>query len=88
MAWNAPGQWKTPLNPKKNDESSFPGLQPAASPEVNTKIEYHELQQNELVALEAIYGEDFVTHTGAHSAWKVGFPLSPPVVAFLPHGNS
>ncbi|KAH7008448.1 anticodon binding domain of tRNAs-domain-containing protein [Ilyonectria destructans] len=70
MAWNAPGQWKTPLNPKKNDESSFPGLQPAASPEVNTKIEYHELQQNELVALEAIYGEDFVMHTGAHSAWK------------------
>ncbi|KAK7432526.1 eukaryotic translation initiation factor 2-alpha kinase [Neonectria magnoliae] len=70
MARNASGVWKTPLNPQKNDESSFPGLQPAPSPEVNTKIEYHELQQNELLALEAIYGEDFVMHTGAHSAWK------------------
>ncbi|KAI5461476.1 anticodon binding domain of tRNAs-domain-containing protein [Mariannaea sp. PMI_226] len=71
MAWKAPGAWKSPLHhPKTNDESSFPDLQPASSPEVHTKIEYYELQQNELVALEAIYGEDFVMHKGAPSAWK------------------
>lgn len=60
------------LNLNKNEnESSFPGLQPGASPEVATKFEYEELQQNEILALEAIYGEDFVMHTGTHSAWKV-----------------
>ncbi|EEU44810.1 uncharacterized protein NECHADRAFT_71976 [Fusarium vanettenii 77-13-4] len=70
MAWQS-GVWKSPLNlTKNNDESSFPGLQPAASPEATNKIEYEELQQNELLALEAIYGEDFVMHTGTHSAWK------------------
>lgn len=71
MAWQS-GVWKSPLNlSKNNDESSFPGLQPAASPEATNKIEYEELQQNELLALEAIYGEDFVMHSGTHSAWKV-----------------
>ncbi|UPK95151.1 hypothetical protein LCI18_006086 [Fusarium solani-melongenae] len=70
MAWQS-GVWKSPLNlSKNNDESSFPGLQPAASPEATNKIEYDELQQNELLALEAIYGEDFVMHSGTHSAWK------------------
>ncbi|KAF4976049.1 hypothetical protein FZEAL_7227 [Fusarium zealandicum] len=70
MARRASGVWKTPLNINKNDESSFPGLQPAPSPEVTNKIEYEELQQNELLALEAIYGEDFIKHAGTHSAWK------------------
>jgi len=46
-----------------------------ASPEVN-KIEYGELQQNELLALEAIYGDDFVMHTETQKAWKV--PLKNP----------
>lgn len=72
MAWKAPGSWKTPLTlPKNNDDSTFPGLQPASSPEVHTKIEYDELQQNEILALGAIYGEDFVMHPEAQSAWKV-----------------
>lgn len=35
------------------------------------KIEYEELQQNELLALEAIYGDDFVQHAAANSAWQV-----------------
>ncbi|KAJ4255420.1 eukaryotic translation initiation factor 2-alpha kinase [Fusarium torreyae] len=43
---------------------------PAASPEVTNKIEYEELQQNELLALEAIYGDDFVMNSGTQSAWK------------------
>lgn len=62
---------------KKNDDSTFPGLKPAPSPEITTKIEYDELQQNELVALEAIYGDDFVMQKGPHSAWKVECPMSP-----------
>ena len=70
MALKQSGVWKTPLNNNKN-ESSFPDLQPAASPEVTNKIEYEELQQNELLALEAIYGDDFVMNPGTQSAWKV-----------------
>ncbi|GKT49171.1 eIF-2-alpha kinase GCN2 [Colletotrichum spaethianum] len=60
MAWKSSGVWKKPIDlPQTNrDDSSFPGLKPKG-PEAATKIEYEELQQNELIALEAIYGEDF-----------------------------
>lgn len=78
MAGKQSGVWNTPSGLKNNkNESSFPGLLPAvASPEANNKIEYGELQQNELLALEAIYGDDFVMHTETQSAWKV--PLKNP----------
>jgi RWD domain len=70
MAWNAAGAWKKPLNvAKKNDESSFPGLKPA-TPESIPKIQYEELQQDELTALEAIYGDDFVRHKETQT-WQV-----------------
>jgi translation initiation factor 2-alpha kinase 4 len=72
MAWKAPGQWKTPLTRQSNDDSSFPGLKPSG-PEAAAKIEYEELQQNELLALEAIYGEDFIRHSATNSAWQVRF---------------
>ncbi|KAF5713806.1 PEK GCN2 kinase [Fusarium globosum] len=76
MAGKQSGVWNTPSGLKNNkNESSFPGLLPAvASPEVNNKIEYGELQQNELLALEAIYGDDFVMHTETQSAWKKSEP--------------
>jgi translation initiation factor 2-alpha kinase 4 len=75
MAWNASGAWKIPVtnNPNVN-ESNFPGLKPLASPEATTKVEYAELQENELLALEAIYGEDFVNLTAEQGAWKVSSP--------------
>ncbi|PQK15440.1 hypothetical protein BB8028_0005g09530 [Beauveria bassiana] len=69
MAWQSTGAWKSPLVKQSEDDSSFPGLKPT-SPEATNKIEYEELQQNELLALEAIYGEDFIQHSGTHSAWK------------------
>lgn len=69
MAWKKPGILTgPPKNPK--DDSSFPGLKPAGA-DASTKIEYEELQRNEIFALEAIYGDDFIQHTAAHSAWKV-----------------
>ncbi|KAF6819783.1 hypothetical protein CSOJ01_01190 [Colletotrichum sojae] len=76
MAWKASGVWNKPINlsPNKNrDDSSFPGLKPR-SPEATSKIEYDELQQNELIALEAIYGDDFVKHAETQSAWKRSEP--------------
>lgn len=72
MAWKKPGILTgPPKNPK--DDSSFPGLKPTGT-DATTKIEYEELQRNEIFALEAIYGDDFIQHTAAHSAWKVFYP--------------
>ncbi|KAK5993640.1 Serine/threonine-protein kinase ppk28-like protein [Cladobotryum mycophilum] len=71
MAWNAPKAWTAPAN--KKDDSSFPGLKPSG-PEAPAKIEYEELQRDEIFALEAIYGDDFIQHTAAHSAWKKSEP--------------
>ena len=71
MASKASGVWKSPLNsPNNEDDTSFPGLKPTG-PDTAWKIQYHELQQNELLALEAIYGEDFVMHTSPQTAWQV-----------------
>ncbi|OAA36278.1 Serine/threonine-protein kinase, GCN2 [Metarhizium rileyi] len=69
MAWQAPGTKKKTLPKAGNDDSGFPGLEPT-TPDAASKIEYEELQQNELLALEAIYGDDFVKHVDTHSAWK------------------
>ncbi|PHH90491.1 hypothetical protein CDD83_3524 [Cordyceps sp. RAO-2017] len=74
MAGKPSGIWKSPLNNKQaRDDASFPGLKPT-NPDVTTKIEYEELQENELLALEAIYGDDFVKHSDAPSAWKKAEP--------------
>lgn len=74
MAWNPSRARGTPQLDKipAPKDLSFPGLQ-ATSPSVTTpRIEYEELQQNEVLALEAIYGEDFKNHTKDHQgAWKV-----------------
>lgn len=72
MTWKTTGAWKNPITKPNNDDSSFPGLKPTTPDTNNIKIENEELQQNELLALEAIYGEDFVKHSGTNSAWQVG----------------
>ncbi|RDA82916.1 hypothetical protein CP532_6051 [Ophiocordyceps camponoti-leonardi (nom. inval.)] len=55
------------------DEKGFPGLK-SSRPEAATRIEYQELQQNEILALEAIYGQDFVKHDDVLGAWKKADP--------------
>jgi translation initiation factor 2-alpha kinase 4 len=74
MAWNGAGARKTPIvtSPNKNqNDTSFPGLRPHGQ-DTGARIEYEELQQNEVMALEAIYADDFVNHTSEQqSAWKV-----------------
>ncbi|KAL1902668.1 eukaryotic translation initiation factor 2-alpha kinase [Sporothrix stenoceras] len=81
---------KKPLKPnnKKDDSTSFPGLkqnnanknnnnaaanQPQDQPG-DAKTQYEERQQDEVTVLEAIYGDDFVQHKAAHSAWKKSEP--------------
>lgn len=77
MAWNASGTCKTPTSTHAHthNDASFPGLRPE-TPDALHKNDHTELQENELVALEAIYGDDFVNHTGEQTAWKV--PLYTP----------
>ena len=90
MTGKPTGAWNKPSIklPKTRDDSSFPGLTPASasSPEIATKLEYEERQKDEVLALEAIYGEDFVKHTQTHSVWKVSTiprPHSHPLLAPL-----
>lgn len=60
-------------NPQKNIEKneSNQGLSGLPSPAL--KASYEERQQDEITALEAIYGDDFVIKA-AHSAWKKAEP--------------
>jgi translation initiation factor 2-alpha kinase 4 len=80
MAWKTPaGQRKPPPKQqpaKKNGDSSFPGLKSAGpeGPKQVQKTKYEELQQNEVMVLQAIYGDDFTEHKAAHSAWKKSEP--------------
>lgn len=76
MAWNpSSGAWKSPpitSTPAVND-SSFPGLKPVTS--ADTKFENNNIQENELLVLEAVYGEDFANLTADQGAWKVMNPI-------------
>jgi len=69
MAWKTPAGQKKPSQPaKKKEDGSFPGLKVAGESEIKTP--YEELQLDEVTALQAIYGDDFIEHKAA-SAWKV-----------------
>jgi translation initiation factor 2-alpha kinase 4 len=54
---------------KQNGTESFPGLKSPGTP--TSQTQYHELQKNEVMVLQAIYGDDFIEHSTAHSAWHV-----------------
>ncbi|KAL2131318.1 hypothetical protein VTI74DRAFT_5278 [Chaetomium olivicolor] len=67
------GNKKKPAQkPKQSGRESFPGLKSPGP--TAPKTQYQELQQDELFALKAIYGEDFTEHTAAHSAWQKSEP--------------
>lgn len=62
-------------NAQKNVEKNEPNqaLPVAGLPSPALKASYEERQQDEITALEAIYGDDFVIKA-AHSAWKKAEP--------------
>lgn len=80
MAWKKPAGKKKPAQqqtPKKNNEANatFPGLKaPGQTPPAKTH--YQEVQESEVMVLQAIYGEDFTQHEAAHGAWQVRSILS------------
>ncbi|KAI1214998.1 serine/threonine-protein kinase gcn2 [Annulohypoxylon truncatum] len=74
MAWKPTGPWKGPkqLNTKTNDPT-YPGLKPA-SPDVGPKTQYTDVQNEEIMVLQAIYGDDYIEHKAANTAWKKSEP--------------
>ncbi|KAK4142286.1 anticodon binding domain of tRNAs-domain-containing protein [Dichotomopilus funicola] len=64
---------KKPTKQAQQDGSEgFPGLKSPGQPATNTK--YQDLQEQEVMVLQAIYGEDFIEHTAAHTAWHKSEP--------------
>ncbi|KAI0885185.1 serine/threonine-protein kinase gcn2 [Annulohypoxylon maeteangense] len=74
MASKPTGPWKGPkqLNTKTNDPT-YPGLKPA-SPDVGPKTQYTDVQNEEIMVLQAIYGDDYIEHKAANTAWKKSEP--------------
>ncbi|VBB76175.1 Putative Serine/threonine-protein kinase GCN2 [Podospora comata] len=64
------GQKKAPPQTKKNGTESFPGLKGPGPAQPAVKTQYQEKQADEVIALAAIYGEDFIQHSAPHGAWK------------------
>ncbi|KAI1754479.1 serine/threonine-protein kinase gcn2 [Xylaria castorea] len=75
MAWKTPGPWKVPQQPnyKRHDDSNRPGLSPT-SPDTGPKTHYIDTQNEEIMVLKAIYGDDYVEHKAANTAWKKSEP--------------
>jgi translation initiation factor 2-alpha kinase 4 len=63
--------WGTTQMTPTASGSSYPGLQPVTANETVHKQQYEEIQQDELLALASIYGEDFQSIETKGSAWKV-----------------
>ncbi|KAM7217902.1 Serine/threonine-protein kinase GCN2 [Rhypophila decipiens] len=68
--------WKKPSGQKKNNGNKgtpgpkAPGGPQPTTPQAASKTHYQELQENEVMVLQAIYGDDFVAHEAANGAWK------------------
>lgn len=71
----AKGTRKTPLHlAKHNHESSYPGLENPSSQDQGVKTQYTDAQQDEIIVLKSIWGEDFVEHKAANTAWQRSEP--------------
>ena len=63
------GQKKHQQTTKKNVDIGVPALKaPGPSGE---KTQYQALQENEVMVMQAIYGDDFTEHKATNSAWQV-----------------
>ncbi|KAK3378541.1 anticodon binding domain of tRNAs-domain-containing protein [Podospora didyma] len=66
------GQKKHQQTTKKNEDAELPTLR-APGPS-GDKTQYQALQENEVMVLQAIYGDDFVEHKATNSAWQKSQP--------------
>ncbi|KAI0012766.1 serine/threonine-protein kinase gcn2 [Xylariaceae sp. FL0662B] len=74
MAWKTPSPWKAPQQlATKDDDPSYPGLKPN-SPDTGPRTQYTDVQNEEIMVLQAIYGDDYIEHKAANAAWKKSEP--------------
>ncbi len=72
--------WGTKAPQRNTTSSAFPELKPSKSTEVvpkspAPKSQYEEIQEDELMVLASIYGEDFRKIESNLGAWKVCKPF-------------
>jgi len=63
--------WGKKPEQTNTSSSGFPGLKPSKSNDPAPKSQYEEIQEDELIALASIYGDDFHTIEAKSGAWKV-----------------
>jgi len=63
--------WGKKPQQANNSSSGFPGLKPTKSNDPVPKSQYEEIQDDELIALASIYGDDFRRIETNQGAWKV-----------------
>ncbi|RDW70020.1 putative cpc-3 protein [Coleophoma crateriformis] len=66
--------WGKKPNKENTSQSGFPKLKSGNPNNDVPKSQYEEIQEDELVALEAIYAEDFKQIQKSHGAWKKSEP--------------
>jgi hypothetical protein len=63
--------WGKKPDQTNTSSSGFPGLKPSKSNDPVAKSQYGEIQEDELIALASIYGDDFHRIETKTGAWKV-----------------
>ncbi|KAM7209231.1 Anticodon binding domain of tRNAs domain containing protein [Naviculisporaceae sp. PSN 640] len=70
MAWKKPSGHKKQNGNKGTPGPKAPGGPQPTPPQAASKTHYQEMQENEVMVLKAIYGDDFAEHETANGAWK------------------
>ncbi|KAH9909752.1 serine/threonine-protein kinase gcn2 [Xylariomycetidae sp. FL2044] len=73
MAWKSPLKGQQKLDTKKTAAKNPPGPS-LSSPEAGPRQQYLDAQKDEIVVLQSIYGDDFIEHHAANTAWKRSEP--------------
>ncbi|TVY91069.1 eIF-2-alpha kinase [Lachnellula willkommii] len=66
--------WGKKPEQDNTSSSGFPGLKPTKSNDAAIKSQYEEIQEDELIALASIYGDDFRRIETKAGAWKKAEP--------------
>ncbi|KAF4636697.1 hypothetical protein G7Y89_g1387 [Cudoniella acicularis] len=66
--------WGKKSQPNNAPSAGFPGLKPSKQKDAVPKSQYEEIQEDELIALASIYGDDFRRIETTHTAWKKAEP--------------
>jgi translation initiation factor 2-alpha kinase 4 len=68
----SPSPWGKQPSKNNGTSSGLPRVQPQKNPTAPLTTQYQEIQEDELIALASIYGDDFLKIETNQGAWKVG----------------